>query len=600
MLLNWRFRVMRRVTFWSINVWCVVIACWMVVGVRAAGAVPAKVATGTNHMVAVLEDGTLWVWGWNNIGQLGDGTTTTRTSPTQIGTATNWSNIAAGKDFTIATKSDGTLWAWGSNGQGQLGDGTTTTRISPTQIGTATIWSGIAAGAKHSLATRGDGTIWAWGGNSRGQLGDGTTVSKTSPIQIGSSSNWASMAAGGYHSVAVRSDGTLWAWGDNRDGEIGRGFVSSSPEVSPVQVGSATTWSKVGAGGGRANTWQGNPSGREFGHSMGIMANGTLWTWGSNNLGQLGNGLSGSVAFVSAPTQIGTDTSWAKVAGSHYSSQFGFSAALKADGTMWAWGSNSSGQLGDGSTVDSSSPTRISLNSKVTIDVLGINFGNTVLGSTATQNVSVVNSSGVSVNMSSGTAPSPFNLGAGDCGIVLPSSSCSFPVSFSPTSAGSATGTLMVNSDAFGAGRSIPLTGTGVTPTSTPTATVTPVSPTSTPTTIPPTPTPTPSATDSTDDGGEEDPTPVLKLKQLGKVLNGAARLQVDSYSVSDGKNKIEKKVSVSVACAIKGSSSKAKLTTSTKGQAVALLKKAKKRMKCKATAKMLGEAVSSNGVTLK
>src|SRR3989337_2185821 len=133
------------------------------------------------------------------------------------------SQIAAGSYHTLAIKSDGTLWAWGYNYAGQLGDGTTSNKTTPVQIGTGTNWSQIAAGGYHTLAIKSDGTLWAWGYNSYGQLGDGASGGgnyKTTPVQIGTGTNWSQIAAGGYHTLAIQSDGTLWAWG-NYYGQLG-------------------------------------------------------------------------------------------------------------------------------------------------------------------------------------------------------------------------------------------------------------------------------------------------------------------------------------------------------------------------------------------
>jgi hypothetical protein len=143
-----------------------------------------SIAAGSEHTIGLKNDGTLWAWGWNLYGQLGDGTTTDRYTPVQIGTDTNWTAIAAGSGHTIGLKNDGTLWAWGYNYYGQLGDGTTTDRYTPVQVGTDTNWTAIAAGDNHTIGLKSDGTLWAWGYNNYGQLGDGTTVDKSSPVQV--------------------------------------------------------------------------------------------------------------------------------------------------------------------------------------------------------------------------------------------------------------------------------------------------------------------------------------------------------------------------------------------------------------------------------
>ncbi|MEW6187051.1 MAG: hypothetical protein AB1585_15055, partial [Thermodesulfobacteriota bacterium] len=135
-----------------------------------------KIAGGGYHTLKVKADGTLWAWGDNAYGQLGDGTTTDRHSPVQIGADNKWVTIGAGYYQTVGLKADGTLWAWGRNNYGQLGDGTTTERHSPVQIGADTKWVSIAMGDYHTIALKADGTLWVWGYNSFGQLGDGTTT----------------------------------------------------------------------------------------------------------------------------------------------------------------------------------------------------------------------------------------------------------------------------------------------------------------------------------------------------------------------------------------------------------------------------------------
>jgi alpha-tubulin suppressor-like RCC1 family protein len=131
--------------------------------------------------VAVKSDGTLWTWGRNEWGQLGDGTMVNQSSPVQVGSTTNWRSVAAGHEHTVAVKSDGTLWTWGRNEWGQLGDGTMVNQSIPVQVGSATNWQSVAAGHEHTVAVKSDGTLWTWGGNSYGQLGDG----RTTPGKIG-------------------------------------------------------------------------------------------------------------------------------------------------------------------------------------------------------------------------------------------------------------------------------------------------------------------------------------------------------------------------------------------------------------------------------
>jgi len=208
----------------------------------------ASVSAGHGRTVAIRTDGTLWAWGRNWYGELGDGTTITpRINPTQIGTATNWTYVSAGSMHTVAMRTDGTLWAWGNNSRGQLGDDTITHRNTPVQIGTYTDWAYVSAGSEHTIAIKTDGSLWAWGSNSRGQLGDGTTIDRSTPVRIGTATNWAYVSAGQSHTMAIRTDGTLWAWGCNSHGELGDRTTTS--RNTPVQIGTDTDWVSITAGG---------------------------------------------------------------------------------------------------------------------------------------------------------------------------------------------------------------------------------------------------------------------------------------------------------------------------------------------------------------
>lgn len=298
-----------------------------------------SIAKGTYYTVAKKTDGTLWAWGYNNYGQLGDGTNTNKSTPTQIGTQANWQSFAAGASHTAAIKTNGTLWTWGYNNSGQLGDGTWATyRNTPLQIGTATNWQSVAAGDSHIIAIKSDGTLWGWGQNNYCQLGDATYMSHNVPTQIGTANNWAKVTANENYTLAIKTDGTLWAWGRNNYGQLGDGSYTNREE--PVQVGSNNNWQTVSAG---------------MQHAVAIKTNGTMWSWGEGFNGRLGDG---SYDDHNVPFQIGTATNWQSVAAGD-----AHSVAIKTNGTLWAWGYNAYGQLGyntsGGSGVDPSVPNQI-------------------------------------------------------------------------------------------------------------------------------------------------------------------------------------------------------------------------------------------------
>jgi len=288
------------------------------------------VAAGTAHSLAVKSNGTLWAWGGNFYGQLGDGTTTDRLTPVPVQGLTGVMGVATGNSHVLAVKSDGTLWAWGYNGYGQLGDGTTTDSLTPKPVSGLTGVVAVAAGEYHSLAVKSDGTLWAWGNNNSGQLGDGTNTARSTPMPV--LTDVVGVAAGSYHSLAVKSDGTLWAWGLNFQGQLGSGTTTG--HLTPKQVPNLTGVVAVAAGNY---------------HSLAIKSDGMLWSWGSNSSGQLGDGTTSPSRSVPLPVSLPGGVVAMDAGSSH-------SLAVKSDGTLWSWGSNSRGQLGDGTTSPRSAP----------------------------------------------------------------------------------------------------------------------------------------------------------------------------------------------------------------------------------------------------
>ncbi len=217
-------------------------------------------------------DGTIWAWGENGLGQLGDGTTTNHSQPTQVGSDGDWQTIVAGQSHSLAVKANGTLWAWGANSTGQVGNGSTTNQSVPVQIGMGSDWRSAAAGLQHSIAVKTDGTLWAWGFIPGGLLGDGTTIQRTSPVQIGTGTDWTAVACGASHSVALKSNGTLWAWGNNASGQSGDLARAGVP--TPTQVGTSASWSTLCVGSTASDT-------------LIIAADGVGWGFGDNTFGQL-------------------------------------------------------------------------------------------------------------------------------------------------------------------------------------------------------------------------------------------------------------------------------------------------------------------------
>ena len=265
----------------------------------------ASVSAGKFHSLGITDTGIAYAWGYNSSGQLGDGTTTNRSSPvTVIGGITDWASVSAGGSHSLGVTDAGIAYAWGTNGYGRLGDGTTTSRSSPvTVIGGITDWASVSGGRDYSLGVTATGIAYAWGRNSNGQLGDGTTTPRSSPVTvIGAITDWASVSAGRYHSLGVTDAGIAYAWGRNDNGRLGDG--TTTQRSSPVTViGGITDWASVSGGGA---------------HSLGVTDAGIAYAWGRNGDGRLGDGTNTDRS--SPVTVIGGITDWASVSAGRYHS----------------------------------------------------------------------------------------------------------------------------------------------------------------------------------------------------------------------------------------------------------------------------------------
>lgn len=306
------------------------------------------VSIGGAHSIGLKSDGTVWGWGNNASGQLGNGTQDTKTSPTLVttpGGISGFTAIAAGVNHTLALDNLGNVWAWGLNSSGQLGNNTLVNQNIPVRVLSSdgvTPLSGvsaIAAGGAFSLALKSDGTVWGWGSNSNGQLGDTTLVGKTTPVQVLSAdgvtplSGITAIAAGGSHALAINGGTTLYGWGYNELGQLGDGTTTSRLVAVPVVMPGVVT--AVSAG---------------LDHSLAVIG-GDVYAWGYNFYGQLGNGAALQndtpvTEFQRVQIQGGILLSSIVevIAVGHHS------IARDVSSTIWTWGNNTYGQLGDGTT----------------------------------------------------------------------------------------------------------------------------------------------------------------------------------------------------------------------------------------------------------
>ena len=331
--------------------------------VQIPGTTWANVSRGTNDssmMLSTKSDGTLWAWGNNDKGGLGQNSRVKYSSPVQVGSDTTWSGydlddnkLATGnKSGCLAIKTDGTLWSWGYDDYGQLGvNGQGTTYSSPVQI-PGTTWAVCAMEYQIGGAIKTDGTLWVWGRNYYGELGQNSRAEFSSPVQI-PGTTWSNIVCGAEFNLLSKTDGTLWVIGNNNYGQLGQNSPAPSGRSSPVQI-PGTSWG------------EGIMAGKHIAGA--VRTDGTLWTWGLNEAGQLGQG---NGNYYSSPVQI-PGTTWGKKSRESFCSYWSMHN-VKTDGTLWGWGYNTSGQLGQNTSTQSNPNSPVQVGSDTQWNMIGGN-----------------------------------------------------------------------------------------------------------------------------------------------------------------------------------------------------------------------------------
>ncbi|NNF09058.1 MAG: signal peptidase I [Acidimicrobiia bacterium] len=304
----------------------------------------ARMTAGSSHSCVVKDDATVWCWGLNDEGQLGDNTGTDQSSPVQTvgaggsGFLTAVTDVAAGDTHTCAIKTDGTVWCWGRNDKGQLGDGTTTNRTTPAQVTGITTAVAVGAGLKHTCVATSTGTVHCWGLNDHSQLGDGTTTNRTTPTQATGITTATDISGGESHTCAVTGTGTVHCWGRNDKGQLGDGTTTN--RTTPTQATGITTATDITTGAK---------------HTCSTTSTATVYCWGLNDKGQLGDG---TTTNRTTPTTVVDETGTGTLTGILLTGAgHNHTCAAHTTHTIYCWGLNNNGQLGNGTTNNTTTPT---------------------------------------------------------------------------------------------------------------------------------------------------------------------------------------------------------------------------------------------------
>lgn len=317
------------------------------------------VAAAYNHIIVLKKDGSLWAWGNNVNGQIGDGSQVASKIPKKI-IDSDVKAIAAGTMYSVAIKNDGSLWTWGNNIYGRLGDGTIIDSYTPKKILISNV-KAIAIGGECTYALENDGSLWSWGNNKVGQLGDGTKNDSHIPKKI-ISNGVKEVYGGGGHAFVIKTDGSLWTWGQNHLGQLGIKTSNSDTNLTPIKT-NISNIIMISAGA--------------F-HTVGLKNDGSVWTWGDNEYGQLCDGtIDGVGNYVAHPLPQKVISSGVKAIATGWF----HTLVLKNDGAVWMWGNNSSGQLGDDSLHNTETPNypksnTYSENNAVSIDRIDMSKNN--------------------------------------------------------------------------------------------------------------------------------------------------------------------------------------------------------------------------------